>query len=270
MKKAFIITTLLVVALFLSVALVQAKPDNNTDSDLPEVSGIYNVPGHPELKVRVHVYPVKDVAKARPAPGTTVVPLQVCKLLDPESDAIVDPAGWHLKLGDWKYRINTSSVPASVGKSNLATITSRAFIEWQSKTDLKDKVSFVYGGTTTVTRAKYDRQNIVTWGTAPASALAVTYTWYYVSDKTVAETDTIFNQKFPWSWTDQTAYQNCADANSYDAQDVLTHELGHWAGLNDEYSPDYINNTMYGYGAKSEVKADTLTAGDIAGINKIY
>lgn len=269
MKKAFIIVILLVAALFLGVALVQAKPDKDTDSNLPEVNGTYDVPGHPELKVRVHVYPAKDVDKAKPAPGATVTPLLVCGL-DPVSDAIVHPVGWHLKSGDWKYKINTSSVPASVGKSNLATITSRAFTEWQSKTDLKSRVSFIYNGTTTVTRAKYDGQNIVTWGAAPGSALAITYTWYYPNTGLVAETDTIMNQKFPWSWTDQTAYQNCADPNSYDAQDVLTHELGHWAGLNDEYSPAYVNNTMYGYGAKGEVKADTLTAGDIAGINKIY
>ena len=264
MKKALIITILSVAVFFLGIALVQAKPDKDTDSNLPEVNGTYDVPGHPELKVKVFVHG----PKIKPEPSA--LPALVCNLTDPESAAVVDPASWHLKLGNWNYKINTSSVPASVGRSNLATITFRAFTEWQLKTDLKDKVSFVYGGTTTVTRAKYDGQNIVTWGRAPSSALAVTYAWYYPSTGLVAETDTIMNQKFPWSWTDQTIYQNCADPNSYDAQDVLTHELGHWAGLNDEYSPDYVNNTMYGYGAKGEVKADTLTAGDISGINKIY
>lgn len=268
MKKVFIIAILLVAAFFLSIALVQAKPDKDTDSNLPEVNGTYDVPGHPELKIRIHVYPAKDVDKAKPAPSTTVAPLLVCGL-DPVSDAVVDPADWHLKSGDWKYKINTSSVPASVGKSNLATITSLAFTEWQSKTDLNGKVIFV-SGSTTVTQAKNDGQNIIAWGKAPGSALAVTYTWYYPSTGLVAETDTIMNQKFPWSWTNQADHPNCADPNSYDAQDVLTHELGHWAGLNDEYSPAYVNNTMYGYGAKGEVKADTLTAGDISGINKIY
>ncbi len=265
MKKAFIITTLLVAAFFLSIVLVQAKPDNNTDSDLPEVNGTYNVPGHPELKVRVFVHGPK--VKLGPSTGPSA-PSLVCGLLDPDSAAVVDPAGWHLPTTPWAYRLNTSSVPSSVGSGNLNTIAQLAFGTWQNTSN--GKVTFVKGSPTTVTRAKYDGQNIVTWGTASSSALAVAYIWYYPSTGLVAEVDTIMNKKFPWSWTNQAISPNCADANSYDAQDILTHELGHWMGLNDKYTGAYVDNTMYGYGSKGEAKKDTLTTGDIAGINKIY
>ena len=271
MKKALIITILLVAALFLSVALVQAKPDNsnqggNNDSEytIPEQNGTYSVPDHPNLKVRVFVHN----PKVKPEPPTKPsVSSLVCNF-DPPSAAVVDLAGWHLPTGSWTYRLNNSSVPSSVGSDNLSTFAQLAFGTWSGASD--SKVTFVEGSPTTVMRAKYDGQNIVSWGRTSGSALAVTYTWYYPSTGLVAETDTIMNQKFPWSWTNQTVSLNCAGANSYDAQDILTHELGHWMGLDDEYTSTYVDNTMYGYGSKGEVKKDTLTAGDIAGISNIY
>ena len=59
--------------------------------------------------------------------------------------------------------------------------------------------------------------------------------------------------------------------NAYDAQEILTHELGHWMGLGDMYdAANYQNATMYGYGSKAEVKKDTLSTGDISGIGVIY
>jgi hypothetical protein len=261
MRKTFIITILLVVAFFLGITLVQAKPDKDTDGNLPQVSGTYDVPGHPNLKLRVFVHG----PKVKPEPS--VLPSLVCNP-DPTSDAVVDSAGWHLPTGQWVYRLNTASVPSSVGSSNLSTLAQLAFGAWQNVSN--GKVAFVAGSPTTVNRAKYDGQNIIAWGRTSGSALAVTYTWYYPSTGVVAETDTIMNLKFPWSWTDQSSSQNCADANSYDAQDILTHELGHWMGLDDEYTSAYVDNTMYGYGSKGEVKKDTLTTGDIAGVGNIY
>ena len=64
---------------------------------------------------------------------------------------------------------------------------------------------------------------------------------------------------------------DCAYIESYDAQNILTHEIGHWFGLDDEYdATNYQNATMYGYGSKTEVKKNTLTDGDINGLRAIY
>jgi hypothetical protein len=263
MKK--IISTLLVLSLFLAtgIAMAQGAKDSKNDLEytIPEQEGTYIVPGHPELKVRVFVHK----PKVKPEPFAS--PLLVCGLSDPNSTAVVDSAGWHLP-SKWTYNLNPTSVPNSVGSQNLSDIASNAFGAW---TDVVgSKVKITPGSNTATVRAMYDHQNIIAWGKAPGYALAVTYIWYYPSTGLVAEVDTIMNQKFPWNWTNQAVWPNCADTNSYDAQDILTHELGHWMGLDDEYTGAYVNNTMYGYGSKAEMKKDTLTTGDINGVTGIY
>lgn len=230
-------------------------------SAIPERNGDYPDPEHPGVRVRVFVHEPKPSK-----PTLNQLPSLVCNLPDPGSDAIVPPAGWHLP-SSWNYTLNTSSVPSSVGSSNLATIAANAFGQWMSATANKINITKTSFNTAT-NRARFDGQNIIAWGRTSGTALAVTYTWYYTSSGLVAETDTIFNKSFPWYWN--AADSTCTDANSYDAQDILTHETGHWMGLDDTYSAAYANNTMYGYGSKGEVKKDTLTTGDIQGVQAIY
>ena len=269
MKK--IIFTLLVFSVFLvaGIAIAQGAAKNSQQDDLeytiPEQDGAYDVPGRPELKVRVFVHN----PKVKPEP--TVSPALTCGLSDPKSDAVVDPAGWYLPKGTWVYRLNTASVPFSVGSGNLSNIAQLGFGAWSDA--ISSKVTFTVGSPTSATRAKLDGQNIIAWGRTSSSALAVTYIWYYASGLLkgqVAEVDTIMNLRFNWSWTPYNPANLCADANSYDAQDILTHELGHWVGLNDKYTSAYANNTMYGYGSKAEIKKDTLTSGDVSGVSAIY
>lgn len=228
--------------------------------DIPQVDGTYDVPGKPDLKVRVFVH--KPKALRIP----TSNPILACGLGDSDSSASVADTGWKLP-STWSYTLNPSSVPSSVGSAKLTTIASAAFQKWTNAIGGKVNISKTTQNTT-INRAKYDGKNIIAWGRTNSSALAVTYTWYYNSGL-VAEVDTIMNQKFPWSWTPYSS-SLCADSNTYDAQNILTHELGHWYGLDDHYTGDYTENTMYGYGDKKEIKKDTLTTGDISGVNKIY
>jgi len=265
MKK--IIFTLLVFSVFLAagIAIAQGAAKNSQQDDLeytiPEQDGAYDVPGRPELKVRVFVHN----PKVKPEP--TVSPALVCNLTDPGSLAFVDATKWHLP-STWTYNLNSNSVPSSVGSANLSSIALLGFGAWSGA--ISNKVTFTAGLPTTATRARLDGKNIIAWGTTSGSALAVTYTWYYTSTGLVAEVDTIMNQRVSWSWTPYNPANLCADANSYDAQDILTHELGHWVGLNDKYTSAYANNTMYGYGSKAEIKKDTLTTGDVSGVSAIY
>lgn len=255
-KKFFAILTILVIVLGVSSSLVLAK-NNKESRDIPEEDGTYDVPGHPELKVRVFVHKVK------PAPQPPLSELK-CNLDDPNSLAVVSSTPWKLPA-NFTYNLNPSSVPTSVGSANLPTIASNAFLPWTNA--ISNKVTVGKGSDTTMTRKAPDGKNIITWGRISASALGVTYIWYYPSTGEAVDVDTILNQKYFWTWS---GISTCAYTNSYDAQNILTHELGHWFGLDDEYTSKYVNNTMYGYGFQKDAKGDTLTNGDIDGIQAIY
>lgn len=256
-KIIFLFSVFAVMVLVLSTSAVSAKNDKNADDDwvIPEQNGTYDVPGHPNLKVRVFVHKEKP---ARPAPAPEEA-IGTCSL-DEDSEAPVGATGWKLPA-DWNYRLNVSTVPSSIGAADLVSIADLSFSEWYDELPLG--MIITRDGYTNKYKAALDGQNIIAWGSAPATALAVTYTWYYRDSGAVVENDTIMNKKFPWSW-------NMCSTKSYDAQNILTHELGHWLGLIDHYTPAYDDNTMYGYGSRAENKKDTLTNGDILGILKIY
>lgn len=258
MKKLLFCLLALFILSFLSPVLAQSASDG-ADGLIPEKDGIYNVSGRPDLKVRVFVHH----PKAKPSP--TPQPSLICNQADPDSLAVIPAAGWKLP-SNWNYQLNLSSVPASVGSSNLTAFAQTAFSAWSTASG--NKVTFVRGDNTSTNRKGLDGKNIVAWGRTSGSALAVTYTWYYTATNVVAEVDTIMNVKFPWSWSGNN--DGCAVSNSYDAQNILTHELGHWMGLDDVYDVSYGENTMFGYGSKGEIKKDTLTTGDVVGVLAIY
>ena len=262
MKKKILssITALaFVLTVVASAAPAGAEP---ADDSLPQTPGTYSVPGHSHLKLRVFVHNAKNQS----GPSVNPVLSLQCNLSDPDSSTADGIIGWHLPSGNWTYHLNTGSAPSTIGGTNLSTLTGNAFGKWAT-TDVGKSVSFVKGSNTSANRARYDGQNIVSWGRTSGSALAVTYTWYNQSTGVVAENDTIFNSKFAWAWSSQS---NCAYSGYYDAQDILTHELGHWMGLDDNYDASYTNNTMYGYGSPTEVKKNTLASGDVSAVNSIY
>lgn len=228
----------------------------SNDSGIPEVDGDYKDPKNSNVRVRVFVHKAKNHNSSS---------LLVCDDLD--STTTVGWAGWKLPAGNWTYRLNPSSVPASVGAANLATMATSGFGAWG--TAIQNKVTFVTGPTTIKVKSSNDGQNIITWGRASGSALGVTYVRYYTTTRLVVDVDTIMNKKFAWSWNGGSS-TTCGNPNSYDAQNILVHELGHWLGLDDFYSGDYINNTMFGYGSKGETKKISLTSGDILGALAIY
>lgn len=219
------------------------------------------------LKVFVHYPrfgkpPRPPKAPKPPTPGTC----------DPTTNALIDHyglGGWHLS-GAVEYRVNEDTIPASV-EDALGAIAD-SFEVWED--EAKREVDFAYGGSTRVKVARNDGLHIVAWGNVSLpDAIAVTYIWYYPSTGVVVDVDTIMNVRLPWSHTslddpDQ-ADQVCGDLYSYDAQNILTHELGHWMGLDDLYDPEDKDLTMYGYGDKGELKKETLGLGDESGIAEL-
>lgn len=235
---------------------------------LPETAGVYSVPGHSKLKLRVFVHNARSSHGSHHGGGPSV-PNLTCGLTDPDSSTADGVTGWKLPAGTWTYRLNTGSAPSLIGAGGMASAAANAFSAW-SNTSVGSSVSFVRGANTGTSRASLDGQNIISWGRTSGSALAVTYTWYNTSTGVVSEEDTIFNSKFSWEWTDQSVHSGCAYQGYYDAQDILTHELGHWMGLDDNYDASFTDNTMYGYGSPTEFKKDTLATGDISAVNTLY
>lgn len=256
MNKSTLTVASMIAAITLITAAHAVSAAHSSRSPVPEKSGTYNDPDHPGVKVRVFVHPER--------PTKTQSSTLVCNLADPDSSASVAAAGWKLP-SSWTYHLNPSSVPSSVGGSNLPTIAANGFADWTAAAN--NKVTFAQGTNTTVARQGYDGKNIIAWGRTPGTALGVTYIRYYTSTGQVVDVDTIMNKKFPWKWSNSNV---CAESTAYDAENIMNHELGHWLGLDDEYTADYVDATMYGYGSKGEVKKNTLTTGDTAGAAGIY
>ncbi|MFH1866982.1 MAG: matrixin family metalloprotease [Patescibacteria group bacterium] len=284
-KKLFVFTIIL--ALFALMVPVSSQTTNAAGPkiDLPEQAGVYDVPGNPHLKLRVFVHPAKNqnhekqdnkakpAGKGKPAPPPPTETCSPTNTADPDSSAVVNGAGWSLP-STWVYRLNLGSVPSSVGSGNLATITDSSYNAWlNAAPNVSAAVSITRGSDTGTNRARLDGQNIITWGRTSGSALATSYVWYYTATGIAAEVDTIMNKKFSWKWSDPATWpsgQTCAYQGVYDAQDILTHELGHTMGLADEYESAYQHNTMYGYGSTGETKKNTLTTGDKVGVENLY
>lgn len=252
----FVASLLILLSVSYRISLAQKDSEDNSSVGIPERDGDYPDPDHKGVRVRVFVHREKPVKVSSPS--------LVCNLQDPDSAAVVAKGNWHLS-SSWSYNLNPSSVPASVGSANLGTIAGNGFADWSTASG--GKVIFSRGVDTGVDRQSYDGKNVIAWGRTSGTALGVTYL-RYLSNGLVVDVDTIMNKKFPWSWSNS---NTCADTASYDAENILTHEQGHWMGLDDMYdTTNYQNATMYGYGAKGEVKKETLTTGDKNGAAAIY
>lgn len=255
----FVVSLLFIFSLIFTPVYAGELSRRDERSDIPERNGDYPEPKYPGIRVRVIVHEPKNA-------GTKLPLTPACT--DNDSSAVVNAAGWKLPSGSWTYQLNTGSVPSSVGSSKLPAIAANSFAVWANA---QSSITFVRGADTSITRSKYDQKNIITWGTTSGSStLGVTYIRYNSLTKYVVDVDTILNRRVKWSWTDPAISVCSASLNTYDAQDVLTHELGHWMGLDDEYNASYADNTMFGYASTAEIKKDTLTSGDINGILNIY
>ncbi len=241
--KALILRYFLAAAIAFSLILLLAAPLSNS-----------------ALALKVHEIKVRPDHR-------TVRNVIVCNVTDTASNGF-GTIGTKLP-SSVTYRVNSFSAPHSV-VSNVSTIVGNSFNTWGSAVP---SVTFTKGSDTLAHKARFDGQNVIAWGRLPLSTLGATYIWYNTSTGQVVEVDTILNSRQPWSWTDPTTVdvdQTCPSTNAYDAQGILTHEIGHWMGLDDLYVLDDEDLTLFGYGSKQELKKDTPGSGDILGLGSIY
>jgi len=164
---------------------------------------------------------------------------------------------WHTTA---KYWINPSNKYGFSTDAVVSAITASAYT-WDSQTS---KEVFSYQGIVSGKNAPkpgvYDGYNVIGWGNYRSGVIAVTYIWY-IGD-TIVETDTKLNSLYQWSLT--------GEANKFDVQNIMTHEFGHWCGLDDLYSDADYWLTMYGYANYGETYKRTLGIGDINGLLAVY
>lgn len=192
-------------------------------------------------------------------------PRQISALCQPTVDDQVNDygeTGWHMPASGVSYRINYASRPAGLSKSQVETAAAAAFGQWSTA---DSKQIFNYAGTTRTTSARRDGTDAIFWRRLSGGAIAITYTWYNTLTGDVVESDTAFNSRYAWSLTDSSAGDCAGKPNTYDFENIATHEFGHWVGLDDLYADQDRDLTMYGYGTPGELKKDSLGLGDISG-----
>jgi len=151
---------------------------------------------------------------------------------------------------------NTYDIP----ESDVVNAIQTSANTWDVETSYE---VFSYKGTTTNLAGKYDGCNVVSWGTySQANVIAVTFIWYTRGTRRILETDTLMNVHFAWSLSGETG--------KMDVQNIMTHEFGHWCGLNDLYNDKDYWLTMYGYANYGETSKRDLGLGDILGLQAVY
>ncbi len=112
-----------------------------------------------------------------------------------------------------------------------------------------------------------DSQNVMIWINENewpgewTDAYAVTVPVFDTSSGHIMDSDILYNKNFSWSVAAE------GEANKADLQNIATHEIGHFVGLD---HPNILDATMYFGAAPGEISKRDLAADDIQGICSIY
>ncbi len=159
---------------------------------------------------------------------------------------------------------NTGGLDGDFVRSNMAFDIDK----WEDAAGeaiLGDEIAGIVDGADTVSP---DNKNEVYFADIESSgAIGVTIVWGIFggrpSARELVEWDQIYDDvDFDWSAT--------GESGKMDFENIATHELGHSVGLDDLYTVECSEQTMYGYASNGETKKQTLEAGDIRGAQELY
>jgi len=114
-----------------------------------------------------------------------------------------------------------------------------------------------------------DFKNVITWRGLPNGTIAVASIWYITDTKEIVDADIILRIGYKWGIADGNELTTDLP-NAFDIRNIVTHEAGHWTGLDDIYNETYSAMTMYGYSDYGEEIKRSLEPGDIAGAQEVY
>jgi len=178
--------------------------------------------------------------------------------------------GFLAKGAKWKttepYLINPANAEG-ISESDVVSATSLADAQWDDQV-----LSDVFGTGSVNYLASYnsgnlDGVNTISFGSVDsAGAIAVTNVWGYFSGppqtRELVEWDMLLDETdFAWG---------IGAADKMDLQNIVTHEIGHSAGMGDLYDGKCNAQTMYGYSTEGETSKRDLDVGDIKGIKTLY
>jgi len=174
------------------------------------------------------------------------------------------------KDAKWKttedFLINPTN-SQSLSESLIVNSTLSGISEWDSQVSFNIFGTGIVDYTASYNNGDYDGVNTLSFGSITDSgAIGVTTVWGYFSGKPssreLIEWDMLLDEvDFDWGNN---------DPNKMDVQNIITHELGHSAGMGDLYETGCIDETMYGYSTEGETSKRDLNNGDIEGIQKLY
>ena len=114
-----------------------------------------------------------------------------------------------------------------------------------------------------------DFKNVITWKALRKGIVAVANMWYYSDTMELVDADNHTKHEVPVGIAD--GDEGTRDlSNAFDIRNIVTHEAGHWTGLEDIYDSTYSAMTMYGYSSYGEEMKRSLECGDIAGAQVVY
>lgn len=190
------------------------------------------------------------------------------------------PISWPVRCV--KYRINdkgSDQFPSSDGtiSEELEELVVDAFESWNEPSCADFKL--VHGGLTSASEAKYNENggvqgnmNLVVWRddnwpySNSTNAFALTSVTYDSEEAVITDADIEINSDF-YEFDHLESSQVGEDDAEVDLLNTLTHEVGHFVGLD---HPDDPEATMYGRAPPGEIRKRSLEEDDIDGICAIY
>jgi hypothetical protein len=193
----------------------------------------------------------------KPGGGGNVVP--------PTDNSLTNP-DYALLRFHWfstaNYWINPTGITSLTGytSNQIVDVVTTSTTTWDSQTNA---AVFGYQGVTSLTAGVRDGKNVVDWGSySNDGVIAVTMIWSRGNQ--ILETDLRMNTHYTWSISANGV------SGTMDMQSILTHEFGHWTGLNDLYKNGDYWLTMFGYANNGQTWKQSLGQGDINGLIAVY
>ncbi|HVL90974.1 MAG TPA: DUF5667 domain-containing protein [Actinomycetota bacterium] len=129
--------------------------------------------------------------------------------------------------------------------------------------DANPMVRVDYRGTTTALPALGDGVNQIGWGNPGATNAVAQANILRVGDR-VIEADIVLTASLPWATSHSGAVKR------YDIRSVLTHEFGHWLGLDHLEIAAASEQSMFSRPRPGDARGATLALGDVRAIRVAY